>query len=112
MYVSSSTNIFENLALEEWLYENLDLSKTDCLLMWRNAPAVVIGRHQNPWLECDVQEAVKRNICVARRSSGGGTVYHDEGDGHSWCVCVWGGGGGCIMMKVMAIAGVCGGGVS
>lgn len=77
--VSTSNNIYENLALEDWLYENADLSNTDYLLMWKNLPAVVIGRHQNPWLECNVKEAVDCGISVARRNSGGGAVYHDEG---------------------------------
>ncbi|KAK7092140.1 lipoyl amidotransferase LIPT1, mitochondrial-like isoform X1 [Littorina saxatilis] len=80
VYVSSSQNIFHNLALEEWLYENLDMATTDYLLMWKNGPSVVIGRHQNPWLECNVGEAVKRGMSLARRSSGGGTVYHDQGN--------------------------------
>ena len=79
VYVSSSKNIFENLALEEWLYENMDMTDTDYLLLWRNGPAVVIGRHQNPWLECNVQEVANCGASLARRNSGGGTVYHDEG---------------------------------
>ena len=80
VYVSSSKNIFENLALEQWLYENVDMTDTDYLLLWRNGPAVVIGRHQNPWLECNVQEVANRGASLARRNSGGGTVYHDEGN--------------------------------
>ncbi|XP_076437959.1 lipoyl amidotransferase LIPT1, mitochondrial-like [Babylonia areolata] len=80
VFVSHSQNIFENLALEEWLYENVGLEERDYLLMWRNTPAVVIGRHQNPWTECDVQAALRKGIAVVRRSSGGGTVYHDEGN--------------------------------
>ncbi|KAJ8322132.1 hypothetical protein KUTeg_000603, partial [Tegillarca granosa] len=78
--VSKSNNIYTNLALEEWLYENEDLSKKSILLLWKNQPTVVIGRHQNPWLECNVEEIVDSGIDLARRSSGGGTVYHDEGN--------------------------------
>ncbi|XP_064596717.1 lipoyl amidotransferase LIPT1, mitochondrial-like [Liolophura sinensis] len=48
--------------------------------MWRNESAIVIGRHQNPWLECNVPEARKQGISLVRRKSGGGTVYHDKGN--------------------------------
>ncbi|OWF51688.1 Lipoyltransferase 1, mitochondrial [Mizuhopecten yessoensis] len=48
--------------------------------MWKNKPCVVIGRHQNPWLECNVSKAVTMSVDVVRRASGGGTVYHDEGN--------------------------------
>ena len=78
--VSSSTDIFENLALEDWLYEKADLEHESVLLLWRNSSAIVIGRHQNPWVECNIPECIKQKVDIARRKSGGGTVYHDEGN--------------------------------
>ncbi|GFS14771.1 lipoyltransferase 1, mitochondrial [Elysia marginata] len=48
--------------------------------MWRNKSAIVSGRHQNPWLEANVPLANSLSLDIARRSSGGGTVYHDEGN--------------------------------
>ena len=78
--VSKSQDIYYNLALESWIYENVTFSKNTVLLLWRNKPCVVIGRHQNPWVECRVQDALRQGIAVARRSSGGGTVFHDEGN--------------------------------
>ncbi|KAK0044911.1 lipoyltransferase 1 mitochondrial [Biomphalaria pfeifferi] len=78
--ISQSKSISENLALEEWLYENANLAETEYLLMWRNHPAVVFGRHQNPWLEANIPFTRDREINTARRASGGGTVYHDEGN--------------------------------
>ncbi|XP_033727566.1 lipoyltransferase 1, mitochondrial-like [Pecten maximus] len=48
--------------------------------MWKNKPCVVIGRHQNPWLECNISKAIGMSVDVVRRGSGGGTVYHDEGN--------------------------------
>ena len=81
VFVSLSNDIFMNLAFEDWLYENGDFSNKSILLMWKNKPTVVIGRHQNPYLECNVWKvASSNNVSLARRKSGGGTVYHDEGN--------------------------------
>ncbi|XP_075555813.1 lipoyltransferase 1 [Dermacentor variabilis] len=80
--VSTSRCIYRNLALEQWLYENAAFSpgSPGVLLMWWNAPAVVIGRHQNPWVECSLSTAARLGVTLARRNSGGGTVYHDAGN--------------------------------
>ncbi|XP_012064507.1 PREDICTED: lipoyltransferase 1, mitochondrial [Atta cephalotes] len=80
VFISQSTDVFVNLALEHWLYRNFDFSKHHILLFWRNDPCVVFGRHQNPWFECNVQASEKAGIALARRNSGGGTVYHDNGN--------------------------------
>ncbi|XP_074649171.1 lipoyl amidotransferase LIPT1, mitochondrial-like [Tubulanus polymorphus] len=79
VFIFESTNVFANLAIEHWLYEN-SLSEDNVLLLWRNKPCVVIGRHQNPWVECDLNFARWNNISIARRQSGGGAVYHDLGN--------------------------------
>ena len=42
--------------------------------------SVVIGRFQKPWLEINVPYAKENHINIARRVSGGGTVYHDPGN--------------------------------
>ncbi|XP_059139969.1 lipoyltransferase 1, mitochondrial-like [Physella acuta] len=78
--ISKSKSIFHNLALEEWMYENKDFADVEYLLLWKNRPTVVFGRHQNPWLEANVSLATKYGVDISRRSSGGGTVYHDEGN--------------------------------
>lgn len=77
--VSTADNIYANLALEEWLYQNYDFSVNNeqILLLWYNRPAVVVGRHQNVWLESSIDYCHRNGIDVARRNSGGGTVYHD-----------------------------------
>ncbi|XP_052802394.1 lipoyltransferase 1, mitochondrial-like isoform X1 [Mya arenaria] len=78
--VSTSLNIYHNLALEDWLFENTNLKQESVLLMWRDSPCVVIGRHQNPWVECNVPYCELFSVKVARRKSGGGAVYHDDGN--------------------------------
>ena len=65
--ISTSDVIFDNLALEEWLYENKDLSSTEYLFMWKNKPAIVSGRHQNPWLEANIPLAASLDLDIARR---------------------------------------------
>ncbi|XP_075238687.1 lipoyltransferase 1 isoform X2 [Lycorma delicatula] len=80
VYISQSTDIFTNLALEDWIYKNFDFSKQHIMLLWKNSPCVVIGRHQNPWLEANLAPMSQCDIEIARRNSGGGTVYHDNGN--------------------------------
>lgn len=80
VFISQSRDVFSNLALEDWLYKNMDLSRHHILMLWQNSPTVVVGRHQNPWLEANPQILSERGIEIARRNSGGGTVYHDGGN--------------------------------
>ncbi|KAH8320647.1 hypothetical protein KR067_006388 [Drosophila pandora] len=80
VFISQSSDVFTNLALEDWLYKNFDFSHHHVLLLWANDPCVVIGRHQNPFTEANVSRLVERGITLARRNSGGGAVYHDLGN--------------------------------
>lgn len=77
---SQSTDVYQNLALEDWIDAHVDLQQRSVLLLWRNRPAVVIGRHQNPWTECNLPAMRRAGIPLARRRSGGGTVFHDLGN--------------------------------
>ncbi|KAL3272462.1 hypothetical protein HHI36_013942 [Cryptolaemus montrouzieri] len=81
--VSKSKDIFTNLALEDWFYRNFNFEKHHILLMWQSEPCVVIGRHQNPYIEANISELkniTENGVVLARRNSGGGTVYHDNGN--------------------------------
>jgi len=68
-----------NLALEEYCVRNLDM-KNDYLLFYINAPSVIIGKHQNTIEEINPEYIKEKGIHVVRRISGGGAVYHDEGN--------------------------------
>jgi len=72
-------NIHFNLALEDSLFHALSTDE-QVLFLWQNDPCIVIGRYQNPWLECRTAEIEKDGLALARRQSGGGTVYHDRGN--------------------------------
>jgi lipoate-protein ligase A len=74
--ISRSTNVYTNLALERYLAENIKHQpKTRLLLLWRNKPCVVIGRYQNPYVECDIKYLAEKQIDFARRYSGGGKIF-------------------------------------
>lgn len=80
VFISQSYDIFTNLALEDWIYRNYKFNDHHILMLWQNDPCVVIGRHQNPFSETNVANLRSVGIELARRNSGGGTVYHDRGN--------------------------------
>lgn len=77
--VSEKTDPWFNLAMENWIFRDLPRDE-HVLFLWRNDPSVVIGRHQNPWVECDLAHMRRDGVVLARRQSGGGAVYHDHGN--------------------------------
>ncbi|KAJ1771386.1 hypothetical protein EV179_000410 [Coemansia sp. RSA 487] len=78
-YISESTDPYTNLAFEDWILRSSD-PQSYVLYLWRNRPTIVIGRNQNPWKECNLDMMASRDVWLARRTSGGGTVYHDLGN--------------------------------
>ncbi len=73
----NSTDPWFNLAAEEVALKS---STEDILMLWRNQPSVVLGKHQNAMAEVNHDFVIKQNIPVLRRITGGGTVYHDLGN--------------------------------
>jgi lipoate-protein ligase A len=71
--------------------------------LYKNRPSIIIGRNQNPWLEVNLAllNATSRNgnnsslpetgldapVDIVRRRSGGGTVFHDEGNVNWTVIC-------------------------
>lgn len=66
-----------NLALEEIMSAQAD---APFVMLWRNRPAVILGRNQNAVREFDAAYAREHGIAVVRRMTGGGAVYHDRGN--------------------------------
>lgn len=66
-----------NCALEEYL---LTERPGDVLLLYINLPSVIVGRNQSVEAEVDTDYCRRHGIPVLKRLSGGGTVYHDEGN--------------------------------
>lgn len=77
--VNSCNDPYWNLALEEYFLKSAP-SSDDIVILWRNSPAVVIGRNQNTIAEINQAFIAANHVDVVRRLSGGGAVYHDLGN--------------------------------
>ena len=79
MLRTHSLDPFLNIATEDFLF-NSAKAEEEVLFLWRNRASVIIGRNQNPWKECRLEEMEKRGVELVRRHSGGGAVFHDLGN--------------------------------
>jgi len=74
---SNNNNPYFNIALEDYLFSNFT---DNIFLLYKNTESVIIGKHQNAYAEINFQYITENKIDIARRISGGGTVFHDLGN--------------------------------
>ena len=100
LYISRQHDPFLNLSIEHYLLQKTPSDST-VIFLYVNRPCVVIGRNQNPWLEVNLAslkegrspslsskgDATLENVQLVRRRSGGGTVFHDEGNVNYSVIC-------------------------
>ncbi len=107
IYRSPFADPYLNLSIEHHLLQRSHPDST-VLFLYVNDPCVVIGRNQNPWLEVNLRQlriglppAAAANAAAAaghasssslpvslvRRRSGGGTVFHDQGNVNWSVIC-------------------------
>lgn len=78
--ISESLDPWRHAALEEALMHRTGQTGERHVFFYVNRPCVVIGKNQNPWMECDMERAEREGVPLLRRCSGGGTVVQDEGN--------------------------------
>ena len=76
----NTTDPYFNLALEEFLVRSLKCEAEDYLLLYVNAPSIVLGKNQSIYKEVNFDYLRNDQLKLARRITGGGTVYHDSGN--------------------------------
>jgi lipoate-protein ligase A len=77
----SYDSAFRNLATEEALARNASSKNfRPTIRFWVNPQCVVLGRFQKPSAEVDTSVCQRSGIQIARRFTGGGTVFHDKGN--------------------------------
>lgn len=64
IYIAKSKNIVYNLSTEEYLYEHNKVDKP-ILFLYQNDKNIVIGKHQNPWKECNINNMEEESIELA-----------------------------------------------
>lgn len=76
--INTSTDPYYNMAFDQAVLEH----GPDELVfyLWRNSPAVIIGRNQNAYAEVNLPFLEANGIALVRRITGGGAVYHDLGN--------------------------------
>ena len=76
--INSSTDPYYNMAFDQAVLEHGPEELV--FYLWRNSPAVIIGRNQNAYAEVNLPYLEANGIALVRRITGGGAVYHDLGN--------------------------------
>lgn len=79
LVVSPQGNPYWNVAVENYLVSQQAQNQV-VMYLWKNRRTVVIGQNQNPFAECNVDALLADGGYVMRRTTGGGAVYHDDGN--------------------------------
>ena len=77
--ISNQTNPYWNVAVENYLVSLPDEGRV-VMYLWKNRRTVVVGQNQNPFAECNVEALLADGGYLMRRTTGGGAVYHDDGN--------------------------------
>lgn len=78
-YQSTSGDGWQNLSTDEYFLEHIQENEM-MLYLYCNTNAVIIGKNQNPWKECNLSAMEEDGVQLVRRFTGGGAVYHDCGN--------------------------------
>lgn len=84
--LSDSRDGWMNLSQDEYLLDALP-EDAIALFLYINNNAVIIGRNQNPWTQCNLSQMQSDSVQLVRRISGGGAVYHDKGNLNFSFIC-------------------------
>ncbi len=76
---NSGWNVWKNFAIETYLLNHVK-SNEIILYLWQSSKCAMLGKNQNPWRECNVQLLNEEEGKLARRITGGGTIYCDKGN--------------------------------
>lgn len=79
LIISNTTDPYVNVAVENYLM-SLPADDSVTMYLWKNRRTVVVGKNQNPFAECNVDLLRSEGGRVMRRTTGGGAVYHDDGN--------------------------------